>query len=94
MNSHSYFSFSCTHQEMKLVCNNCHFVDKGVRRNLCSIVSLFHSLFLELWEEFPSLSQHSISSKVLKLIQYHFQSFNSTTPCLGGTLLSVKGELV
>lgn len=94
MNSQNCFFSGCTYQEMKLARYNCHFTDRGVRRNLCSIVSFFHSLFLELWVEFPSYSQHGISSKVLKLIQYCFQSFNSTTPCLGGTLLSVKGEPV
>lgn len=95
MNSHNCFVFACTYQEMKLLfCNNCHITDRGVRRNLCCIVRLFYSLFLELWVEFPSLSQHRISSKVVKLIQCCFQSFNSTTPCLGGTLLSVKGEPV
>lgn len=92
MNSHNCFIFGCTYQEMKLVCYNCHFTERRVRRNLCYIVTLSHSLFLGLWVEFPSLSQPSISSKVLKLIQYCFQPFNSTTPCLGGTLLSVKGE--
>lgn len=91
MNSHNCF-FLVALKEMELVHYNCHFTDKRVRKNHCSIVSLFHSLFVEVWVGFPSYSQHSISLKVLELIQYCYQSFKSTTPCSGGTLLGDKGE--